>query len=287
MVLDRFAAERGSDGTALEKESTAERFAYEWKKFSGIYPEYERQFFDFVKPVDSGFLSEKTVLDAGCGMGRFLGISSKYCREIIGMDLGESIDVAFANTRGNKNVYAVQADIYKPPFRKKFDFVYCVGVLHHLPDPKTGFSSLVKLVRPGGHIAIWVYGRENNLLLKLMDPVRRHVFTRMPAWALDLLAFAIMLFLFPVIKLVYRPANETAGLRNFARFLPQNSFFYYLSGFNFEVNHSILFDQFVAPIAFYVSREEVESWLDSQPLKEKLVSRRNNNSWRAFARKTG
>jgi len=35
----------------------------------------------------------------------------------------------------------VQADLHRPPFAlESFDFIYSIGVLHHLPDPEAGIS---------------------------------------------------------------------------------------------------------------------------------------------------
>jgi len=41
--------------------------------------------------------------------------------------------------------------------------VLCNGVLHHTSDPHGGFSALVPLVKPGGHIVIGLYNRYGRL----------------------------------------------------------------------------------------------------------------------------
>jgi SAM-dependent methyltransferase len=52
----------------------------------------------------------------------------------------------------------VQGDIMNPPFVEgAFASAYSIGVLHHTPDTRTAFRSIVDLVRPGGRISIWVY----------------------------------------------------------------------------------------------------------------------------------
>ena len=38
-----------------------------------------------------------------------------------------------------------------------FDYIDCVGVLHHLPDPAAGLAALVAVLAPGGGIGLMVY----------------------------------------------------------------------------------------------------------------------------------
>ena len=47
--------------TDLEEKSTAERFGYEWRSFPRISPAYERQFLDWISPIDKNFFRGKIV----------------------------------------------------------------------------------------------------------------------------------------------------------------------------------------------------------------------------------
>ena len=40
-----------------------------------------------------------------------------------------------------------------------FDVVYSIGVIHHTPDPYKTWMNLIRLVKPGGRLCIWVYGK--------------------------------------------------------------------------------------------------------------------------------
>src|SRR5205807_7280139 len=54
-----------------------------------------------------------------------------------------------------------QASIYELPFRPGvFDFVYCIGVIQHTPDPPASLASIAKMVGPGGEIAVTIYPRK-------------------------------------------------------------------------------------------------------------------------------
>jgi len=269
------------------KEKTARGFAYEWKKFSKFFNSYEKQFLDWIYPVKKDFFNNKLVLDVGCGKGRHVYFSAKFgAKEVVGIDLSESVDIAYQNLKDLDNAHIIQADIYFLPFREKqFDYAYSIGVLHHLPEPEQGFKEMVRFVKNKGFVSAWVYGREGNMLLKLMNPIRKHILSNLPLSVLSVLSFIIMLFLHPFFKLLYKPLNEIKITKKIAGFLPQNDFFYYLSNFSFKQNHSILFDQFLAPVANYYTKEEFKKWFANAKLRNIQITWRNKNSWRGFAEK--
>ena len=111
------------------------------------------------------------VLEVGCGTGQlanFLGIG---CRTVVGTDLCmNSLLLAeeFRRREGLSRVRFLQMNLFRPVFREKqFDYVICNGVLHHTSDPYEGFRSIVRLVKPGGHIIIGLYNRFGRLLLDM------------------------------------------------------------------------------------------------------------------------
>jgi SAM-dependent methyltransferase/uncharacterized protein YbaR (Trm112 family) len=266
------------------KKTTVESFAYEWKNFSTVYSSYEQQFLDWIYPVKKDFFRQKLVLDAGCGNGRHVIQSTKFEAEVIGIDLGGSVDVAYRNTKNIDRAHIVQADLCDLPFRyQAFDYIYSIGVLHHLPYPQKGFEELLKHVRRKGAISVWVYGREGNSLLVLFDPIRRKVLSRLPIRINKLSSLCVAALLYPLLKLVYKPCNQHKGLLFLTQYLPQNAFFYYLAKLNFRIVHSIIFDQFLAPIAHYLTKDDLRNWFNQRRLVNITITQRNNNSWRGFA----
>ena len=124
------------------------------------------------------------IMEAGCGMGRFLDVLSHAPNAtLVGFDLSMSVEAAYRNVGTRPNVHILQADVMRPPFKKKaFDLVYSLGVLHHTSDPKKAFMKLVPLLKRRGQIAIWVYHKYRRPPL---SDFYRIVTSRMP-WSMVL-----------------------------------------------------------------------------------------------------
>jgi SAM-dependent methyltransferase len=127
-------------------------------------------------------IREKRVLDAGCGAGRYAEVLSRWGGNVVAMDLSLAVEACYRNLGDRENVTVVQADIFNPPFEpESFDVIVSIGVLHHTPDPRQAFRSLVGLLKPGGLIGIWVYHayHDDTLRMKLSQFYRRWT-RRMP-----------------------------------------------------------------------------------------------------------
>jgi SAM-dependent methyltransferase/uncharacterized protein YbaR (Trm112 family) len=261
---------------------TAAAFGYEWTQYSDLADRYRQQFLDWIAPVTPDFFHGRTVLEGGCGKGRHTALAAEFgARAVVSMDLSDAVDAAFANTRHLANVHIVQADMNQPPVQRVFDYAFSVGVLHHLPDPERGFRALVSRLVPGGAISAWVYGREGNgWIVHVVSPIRERVTSRMPHKMLDLIAGPLALVLFGATRLVYRPARNTT----LARVLPYEPYLSYISDFPYREQRSIVFDHLVAPVAFYLTRQEFEAWFGRAGLQQIQIEHHNDNSWRGFAR---
>ena len=132
------AQPQGSD------ELTAAAFTWHGRQFADLSAEHERHFLDVVAPMVPVDFRGKAVLDAGCGTGRNALFAARYgARQVWAMDLGDVVLTTKQLTDGEPKVSVVQADILKPPFPKGsdmmgFDFIFSIGVVHHLADPGAG-----------------------------------------------------------------------------------------------------------------------------------------------------
>ena len=102
----------------------------------------------------------KTIVDFGCGPGRFLDVVRRKGGRAVGIDLSAAVDAARRNFADDAGVLVVQGDLVRPPFRREsFDGGFTIGVLHHTPDPHAGLSAMAAALRPGGWAACCVYPR--------------------------------------------------------------------------------------------------------------------------------
>ena len=262
-----------------EKRATAAAFGYEWTHYSELNEQYRAEFFDWIHPLQPEAFRDRMVLDAGCGKGRHAWLSAEFgARDVVGIDLSDAVEAAYENTRQLPNVHILQADIYHLPMLAPFDLFYSIGVLHHLPDPKQGFLSLVGHLRPGGRAVIWVYGKEGNWWIeKIVNPVRIHFTSRAPKVVTRALSFLLSLPLYLALKFLYRPAKNRPWLK---KLLFYSEYLCTISNYSFAENFWNVFDHLVAPTAFYHSRAEIEDWFVAAGLSEVLIAQRANNSWR-------
>ncbi|MGH9557564.1 MAG: methyltransferase domain-containing protein [Terriglobales bacterium] len=268
-----------------EKQATASAFGYEWTHFTELTQQYRQEFLDWIKPVGAEFFAGKVVLDAGCGKGRHAYLSASFgARAVMAVDLSDAVEAAYHNTRHLPNVHVLQADIYALPFLQPFDYAYSIGVIHHLPDPRQGFFSVLRHVKPGGRVSVWVYGKEGNgWIVKLVDPVRIHLTSRAPRLVTRALSLALAVPLYLALKLVYGPVNRSTALRSLRKLLFYNDYLAAISDFSFAENYWNVFDHLVAPTAFYLSRDQVAEWFQATGLQSVEITPRNNNSWRGTA----
>jgi len=275
--IPRFTATHSSGHAA-----TARAFGFQWKRYSALHDRYRAQFLDWLRPVEPAFFAGKAVLELGCGKGRHTALAAEFgARDVVAIDLSEAAEVAYANTGQHPAVHIVQADLNHPPVKRVFDYAFSIGVLHHLPDPERGFRALVSRVHPGGHVSAWVYGREGNgWIVHLVSPVRENITARMPHNLLRPIANLLTVPLLLAGRLLYAPTAQTA----LGRRLPYGDYIRYIAPFPFAEQRTIVFDHLVAPLAFYIRREEFEGWFERAGLRDVSIGHHNANSWRGFGR---
>ena len=259
---------------------TQRSFGYQWTTFSEIATDYRENFLTYLHPATPETFRGNLGLDVGCGFGRHLLQAADCGAEMVGMDFSAAIESSYQNTKHLPNVRLVQADIYNVPFEAgTFDFVYSIGVLHHLPDPKAGFRALLPLVRPGGAIFIWVYSKSRGITNFFLALVRT-VTTRLPhplVNALSFLGAAIDQYCF---VLPYQILRHIPGLGKVVDrvMLPRIKVY---SAYPFGVLHADWFDRLAAPIRFYYSEGEVERLAQNAGISDVKVTPTGLYGWRA------
>lgn len=271
----------GTDDRELQ---TALSFGFEWTRFPEMYDEWSRSFLEYMQPHPAEFFRGKKVLDAGCGNGRFAYYAARYGAEVWAMDLGPAVEVALRNTAAAGKAQVIQADLHRPPFAlESFDFVYSIGVLHHLPDPEPAFQNLLRYLKPGGEIQIYLYWKPERqpikrALLALVTAVRK-LTTRLPHQLNYALAFPAAVLAFAFFVWPYRILKKIPGLAPLAQKLPMKQY----ANFPFRVCVNDQLDRFSAPIENRYTRKDVEDWLRRGHLEEIKIN--PSYGWVATGRK--
>lgn len=115
------------------------------------------------------------ILDAGCGTGSstdyLVHLNSQA--SVVGIDLSSgALEVAKerCSRSGASQVSFHHLSIYDVgKIEGVFDFINCVGVLHHLPDPIRGIQNLALKLAPGGIMHVFVYAELGRWEIRLMQ----------------------------------------------------------------------------------------------------------------------
>lgn len=108
------------------------------------------------------------VLIAGGGTGDallYLGEQLRECPvEFVFLDMSQaSLDVARARAKARElqAVEWIHGSLLDLPTLGlgEFDYINCIGVLHHLPDPEEGLAALNSCLAPDGGMGLMLYGK--------------------------------------------------------------------------------------------------------------------------------
>ena len=260
---------------------TASAFAGSWNSLPAGSVYTTEQFEDWFLPLHKLDIEGKRVLELGCGNGSLMVHVAGWNPSFLeGVDLGDSVVSARKNmdATGFKRWSVVQADLTK--YRGAgSDVVYCIGVLHHLDNPRSGIDAVIANVKPGGRFHCWVYGREGNrLIIHLVDPVRR-VASSFPWWVTKYLVAT------PLVLPYFTYAKLLAILPRWAWLskMPLYDYSLWIAKRSFSFFRHVAFDQLVTPRTVYLDRGTIADWLANGPKIDPssvYIIMRNGNSWK-------
>lgn len=260
---------------------TISKFGFQWNYFedmdSGLnYDDWMSKAVDH-KTSFKGRLG----LEVGSGAGGHTLKTLGYGAEVIATDISHAIDITYKKTKSHPKSHSVQADIYNLPFREKsFDFVYCLGVIQHLPDPPRGFKELSRYVKKGGSLFTNLYSNTRKFQLFAEDAIRFFV---KPWPNIVILFFAHVFNILDHLMFIwpYQIYNRI-GLKFMLKIYPSRTAIYSRLGFRKSLDD--WFDRLSAPIIKRYPKEALVSWYKKEGYKDILVYDFNNSNWVGYGK---
>jgi SAM-dependent methyltransferase len=166
--LMRYVTASSSDQIPLQSQ-TRESFEFQWDSspdgnWIETRPELKEREPKLVQQytrLPREWFAGKRVLDAGCGSGRFSWAMASMGAAVTAVDQSPA---GVEHTRRacagfGDRVTVMRHDLRQPlDLPASFDLVWSYGVLHHTGDTYGAFQHIARLVKPGGHLFMMLYG---------------------------------------------------------------------------------------------------------------------------------
>ena len=136
-----------------------------WEKFSKKENLNSKTYildrFKNFKSFKKNFFKNKSVIDVGCGGGRYSNaLILLGAKKVVGIDYGDNgLKLAKSNYKSKNLSFEKQNVLNIKHKDNSFDIVYSNGVIHHTRELKKGIKELVRICKPGGYIYLYLYGR--------------------------------------------------------------------------------------------------------------------------------
>ena len=269
--------------------STVESFGEEWRKFHEFDDSEVKkigdQYFDIVTPIMLN--DSSSVLDIGCGSGRWSRYLAKRVKEIEAIDPSNAVFQALKLTEKFNNVRVTKASVDSIPFEdESFDFVFSLGVLHHIPDTEAALIKSVAKVKQGGFFLVYLYYNLDNrsLFFKglfILSNIVRIIVSRLPGglkrFSCEVLAIMVYMPFILFSKILYKLPKP---FRKLIRFIPLS--YYHNRSFQIIRNDSL--DRFGTPLENRFSKERIKTMMEQAGLVD--VSFSNHEPyWHAVGKK--
>jgi len=240
----------------------------EWKMYN-----FEEKFLfeDWISPLKMSDFKDKEVLECGCGGGHHTVFVAPHAKSMVAVDLNTS-ELAKSRHSNLKNVEFRDADLAKMDLGRKFDIVFCVGVIHHTDSPDKTFANILRHVKPGGKIAIWVYSQEGNAFIKyFVEPLRKLFLRPLNRKFVNFISGLICAFMYiPIYTLYMLPLP----------FLPYYQYFANFRKLSFAKSKLNIFDKLNAPQTDLISHKRIQSWFDPKVFSSHSIEPYCGISWR-------
>lgn len=272
--------------TNVDAETVAS-FGAEWLKFNSFDDEEIKragdQYFDIID--DTMLTPETHALDVGCGTGRWTKYISRRVAFVEAIDPSEAVHAASRLIGDLPNVRITQAGVDNIPFADgSFDFVFSLGVLHHIPDTAAAMAQCVRKLRSGGHFMVYLYYDFENrgplfkALFGLSNTVRKAVSSmpeKMKSATCEVIAAVVYMPFVGFARLA-----DTLGMRKLAAAVPLSNY----RTMSYKIIRNDALDRFGTPLEQRFSRADIRRMMESCGLQDIRISD-NEPYWHAVGRK--
>lgn len=154
----------------------------------------------------------RSVLEVGCGAGRFTELLLGAGARVLACDLSSAVEANYANCSAWPEYFVCQADARRIPVAPHtFDYVVCLGVIQHTPNPEETIAALARYVCPGGMLVIDHYS--HNYALTLPRRLLRGLLIRLPSATAKRVAIAVARALLPLHRISWSEKRGRWRLR--------------------------------------------------------------------------
>jgi ubiquinone/menaquinone biosynthesis C-methylase UbiE len=266
--------------------TTVESFGEEWTSFDSFTDEEIQiagdQYFDIVKDE---WIQGKALLDVGCGTGRWSKYLASKAKSIEAIDPSKAVFSAAQLLQNNNNVRISKAAVDTIPFEdNSFDFVFSLGVLHHIPDTADAMRKCVDKLKSNGYFLVYLYynfeqrGHLFKTIFWLSSLVRFFV-SKLPSSLKKLTCNSLAISLY--LPLIYfSKFVERLGLKKISNLIPLS--YYKTHSLNIIFNDAL--DRFGTPLEQRFSRADIRTMMEKAGLAD-IVFSDNEPYWHAIGKK--
>jgi len=266
---------------------TVNAFGDEWSKFNSFSMEEItsialKHYFDI---VPEHYIKDKKLLDVGCGTGRWSKYVSQYAKTVDAVDPSRAIEAAAVLLADCDNVRLSKGSVNDLPFvDNSFDFVFSLGVLHHIPNTALAMKQCVAKVKPGGYFLTYLYYNFDNRgfifksIFHLSTLLRRiicHLPSKIKDTICDLLAVIIYIPFVMLASLFNR-----IGMASISKKIP----LHFYIGKSFHIIRNDARDRFGTPLEQRFTKKEIKIMMENSGLSDIIFSD-NEPYWHAIGRK--
>ena len=264
------------------QDRTVQDFGEQWQRYrdnAGYYGSLEMLGDILGSGLSVDELRDSRVADIGSGSGRIVNmLLDAGAAHVVAIEPSEAFEVLMENTVERRDSVRYVRDRGEAVGAERdLDYVFSIGVLHHIVDPIPVAHAAYAALRPGGRFVAWLYGHEGNeLYLGIVRPLRV-VASRLPHPLLAGLSHGLNFVLGGYMRLCRLSPMP----------LPLGSYVdRVLRKLTREQRRLVIYDQLNPAYAKYYRRAEAEALLADAGFTDIRLEHRHGYSWTVIGTKT-